>query len=537
MTSSRQEGVTSCRQDEALVGDAAIVGIGCRLPGADTTNGFWRLLLTGEDVIRSFPAERADWMRQLWCAPGVPDLAACPGAYLDEVDKFDCGFFGISPAEAELMDPQQRLLLETSWHALEDARIPPSRLAGTKTGVYVGVCNTDYAEVLDAVAPPADLYVTTGSFASMLANRLSFFLDLTGPSVCVDTSCSSSLVAVHAAVQALRRGECETALVAGVNLCLTPKRFESFRAGGMLSPDGRCKTFDAGANGYVRGEGVITLVLKRLDQATADGSRIYGVIRGSAVGHGGRTRGLTVTDPRQQARLIADACRDAGVYPSSLDYVELHGTGTALGDPIEFLGLKLAFQDEAARDPIAGDAAAACALGSVKARIGHLEAAAGVAGLTKVALALRHRLIPASPHLRSLNPLVKLDGTPFRIPTHPEKWERKASANGVAPRRAGVSSFGFGGAYAHVVIEEGPVETRTDHQSQSPAIVFVSAKDEAGLRRQAGVLARYLEREDDVELAALAHELQFGREAMEHRLAFPAERRDEAIRILSIVAA
>lgn len=515
----------------------AVVGIGCRLPGAQTPDAFWRSLTAGVNQISAFPADRARRMPLEWGTADAPELDDCRGGFVADVERFDAAFFGLSPREAELMDPQQRLLLEVIWHALEDARMPPSQLAGTKTGVFVGVCNTDYGEFLDANAAADDLYVTTGTFASMLANRTSFLFDLRGPSVSVDTSCSSSLVAVHMALRALHAGECDTALVAGANLCLTPKRFRSFGSGGMLSADAQCKVFDAGANGYVRGEGIAAIVLQRADAARAAGRRVHGLLRGSATNHGGRTKGLTVTNPAQQSRLILDAAADAGVPLDTLGYVEAHGTGTALGDPIEFLGLKLAFEQAIAEGaaPIKGR----CALGSVKTNIGHLEAAAGIAGLIKALLAVRHGVIPASLNIKTLNPLIKLGGTPFRIAERTQRWEPPREPGATMPRRAGVSSFGFGGAYAHVIVEEHP-EDPAPHPvpAETPAVMMVTSSDEAGLRRQATALAGFLRTDAAaaVPLQAIARTLQEGREPLEWRLAFPAATHQGAAALLSAFA-
>lgn len=535
MSRLRRDAEKTVRCSRARDFDAAIIGIGCRLPGANSPDDFWRLLLAEQNLITTFPADRARRMAEIWStAAGAPTRAACPGGYVEGVELFDANFFGLSPKEAELMDPQQRLLLETTWHAFEDAGIKPSEIAGSNTGVYVGVCNTDYGEILDENASADDLYVTTGTFASMLANRTSFFFDLLGPSVSVDSSCSSSLVAIHNAVRALRGAECEMALVCGVNLCLTPKRFRSFRSGGMLSAEGQCKTFDAGADGYVRGEGVLTVILKRLDRAREDRDRIYGVIRGSAANHGGRTRGLTVTSPTQQARLIVEACRDADVPPGSLGYVEAHGTGTTLGDPVEFLGLKEALQSGSGEEADAQQIR--CMIGSVKTNIGHLEAAAGIAGLVKVALSLCHRTIPASLNFRTLNPLIKLEGTTLEPAIRSQAWLASGTSKNAVPRRAGVSSFGFGGAYAHVVMEEWPSQPQPVIAPPGTVFLLVSAKDEEGLRRQSGSLANFLERGPKDDLASIARALQMKREAMEHRLCFPVSDRNEAIAILSAFA-
>ena len=299
-----------------------------------------------------------------------------------------------------------------------------------------------------------DGYVATGNFFSILSNRLSYYFDFHGPSFTVDTACSSSLVAIHQAVRAIERGECDVALAGGVNVCWTAKRFIAFSAAGMLSKEGKCKTFDQSADGYVRGEGAAVLVLKPLAAAVRDGDPIHGVIRGSALNHGGKTSSLTVTNPNSQADLLVTAIREAGIEPQTIGYVETHGTGTSLGDPIEVLGLKLAFERLLREDQTGRRPAGFCGIGSVKSNIGHLEAAAGIAGVVKVLLAMRHGRLPSTLHVRSVNPLLKLDDSPFYIVTENRAWEEPRSAGGEPlPRRAGVSSFGFGGAYAHLVLE------------------------------------------------------------------------------------
>lgn len=433
--------------------DVAVVGIGCRFPQAASPEAFWDNLLAGRNAITSVPDGRWSDARS---------AAAFRGGFIDHADCFDAGFFRISPKEAEFMDPQQRVLLEVLWHTLEDARVRPSSLAGRKVGVFMGVCNNDYVDLLAefGVGDSSGLYGSTGTSSAILSNRVSFVFDFRGPSVTVDTACSSSLVAVLMAARAIRSGECEAALAGGVNICWAASRFLAFAQAGMLSKDGVCRTFDAHANGYVRGEGAGAVLLKPLRRALADGNEVYGVIRGGAINHGGRTRGLTVTNPDQQRQLLIDAYRDAGVDPAMVGYIEVHGTGTSLGDPIELLGLKQAFESTHLAAP-AGRARSRtrvepgqCVLGAVKTNIGHLEGAAGIAGLIKVLLALRHHTIPANLNFQTLNPRIKLEGTRFRIPTETLAWPAPTSGRSRLRRRAGVSSFGYGGAYAHVVVEE-----------------------------------------------------------------------------------
>jgi acyl transferase domain-containing protein/acyl-CoA synthetase (AMP-forming)/AMP-acid ligase II/acyl carrier protein len=423
----------------------AIVGIGCRFPGASGPEELWTLLAEGRDAIREVPAER-------WAIDEVydPDPEAPGrvntrwGGFLDGVDRFDAGFFGIAPREAARMDPQQRLLLEAVWEALEDAGETAERLAGSRTGVWVGISGNEYGQRQLGRPRLIDAYAGTGNALSIAANRISYLLDLQGPSLAVDTACSSSLVAVHLACRSLWDGDADLALAAGSNLILTPAVTMSFTKAGVMAPDGRCKTFDARADGYVRGEGVGAVVLKPLSRALADGDPIYAVIRGGAVNQDGRSNGLMAPNPRSQEEVIREACADAGVAPGRVSYVEAHGTGTALGDPIEVKALAAVLAEGR---PVGSR----CALGSIKTNIGHLEAAAGIAGLIKVALALRHRAIPPNLHFERPNPLIPFAETPLFVQTglgpFPEAEGRAV---------AGVSSFGFGGTNAHLILEEAP---------------------------------------------------------------------------------
>ena len=368
------------------------------------------------------------------------------------MDEFDADFFGVSPREATPMDPQQRLLLEVAWEALEDAGQAPERLAGSATGVFVGIATNDYGRLGRGDDQPGEVYRITGNAASIAANRLSYLFDFRGPSLAIDTACSSSLVAVHLACQSLRSGESTLALAGGVNLILSPAIADSFRQAGMLAPDGRCKTFDARADGYVRGEGAGVVVLKPLAQALADGDSIYAVIRGSAVNQDGRTNGLTAPSRQSQEAVLRAAYRQAGIAPGQVDYVEAHGTGTYLGDPIELkaLGAVLAEGRPAGRR---------CLVGSVKTNIGHLEAAAGIAGLIKTALGLKHRAIPPHLHFHEPNPQIPFAELPIEVPCALRPWA------GEGPVFAGVSSFGFGGTNAHVVLE-GVAEVAARHRDR-----------------------------------------------------------------------
>ncbi|THA24433.1 aminotransferase class III-fold pyridoxal phosphate-dependent enzyme [Streptomyces sp. RKND-216] len=412
-------------------GAVAVIGMGCRFPGSDGPAALWRHLIAGNDLV-SAPGTR----RELLGDHG-------PLGLLDDVAGFDAEFFSLSGREAAYVDPQQRLLLETAWEALEDAGIPPRSLAGSTTGVFVGISASDYGRLQGGTGAALGPYSGSGQSLTMAANRLSYLLDLGGPSMAVDTACSSSLVAVHLACRSLRSGECDTAVAGGVNLILTPDTTEIFTRAGMMAGDGRCKTFDAAADGYVRAEGCGVVVLKRLTDALRDGDPVLAVIRGTAVNQDGRSNGLTAPSGEAQRRVIRDALRDAGIQPARIGYVEAHGTGTPLGDPVETRALS-AVLTEGRRpdDPLL--------TGSVKTNIGHAESAAGMAGLIKTVLALRHGVIPPHLHLKTPNPRIDTDGV-LRIPTVATPWPEAAT-----PRAAGVSSFGFGGTNAHVVVTEAP---------------------------------------------------------------------------------
>jgi acyl transferase domain-containing protein len=433
----------------------AIIGMGCRFPGdADTPEGFWDFLSAGGDAIREVPQDRWDVDAFYDPNPEAPGkMSTRWGGFLSGVDLFDAGFFGISPREAERMDPQQRLFLAVAWEALEAAGQTIDRLAGSATGVFAGVCNSDYPRLQFNEYDRINAYSAAGGAHSIMTGRLSYFLDLRGPSVAVDTACSSSLVAIHLAVQSLRSKECNLAVAGGVNLVLLPQSSISLSKAGMMAPDGRCKTFDAQANGYVRGEGCGVVILKRLSDAIADGDPILALIRGSAVNQDGRSVGMTAPNLLSQQAVIREALANAGIAPSQISYVEAHGTGTSLGDPIEVEALTAVVGHPRASEQ-------ACAIGSVKTNIGHLEGAAGIAGLIKVVLCLQHEAIPPHLHFKQLNPNISLKGTPFVIPLRVRPW-----LSGPDPRVAGVSSFGFSGTNAHVILEEAP---RAGFESKSP---------------------------------------------------------------------
>jgi len=440
----------------------AIVGLACRVPGADDAPAMWRLLRDGVDAVGPVPAGRFD-LDAAWSPEpdAVGRSATREAGFLAAVDGFDAPFFGIARREAHGMDPQQRLLLEVSWEALEHAAQPPDRLSRSATGVYFGVCSNDYANLQLQAGDPSllDAHHSSGIAHSVASGRIAYVLGLQGPAITIDTACSSSLVAVHLACQALRAGDCRMALAGGVNLMLSPDLFVAFSQTRMLAPDGRCKTFDAAADGFGRGEGCGVVVLKRLSQAQADGDRVLAVIRGSAVNQDGPSSGLTAPNGPAQEAVIRAALAHAGLQPQQVGYVEAHGTGTALGDPLEVQALGAVFgPGRAVERPLC--------IGSVKTNVGHLEAAAGITGIIKLVLALRERALPPHLHLTRPSPHIPWADLPLRVPTTLEPWEP------IDGRRiGGVSSFGFSGTNAHVVIEEAPADaadTAADTPSGAP---------------------------------------------------------------------
>ncbi|WP_159765670.1 polyketide synthase [Streptomyces sp. HM190] len=481
----------------------AVIGVDGVFPSAADPGELWRVLLDGADCLREVPASRWD-IDAYYGTDGEPGTVYLRRAgFVDGLTDFDPGFFRLSPAEARWIDPQQRHLIQSAWRALEDAGLAgrPDR----STGVFVGASYQHYRDLVvdDVVQTAAGL----GNHNAILANRLSYFLDLHGPSMTVDTLCSSSLVALHTAVRSIRAGECEQAIVAGVHLGMSPQYFQLGSRLRSFSPTGRSRAFDAGADGFVPGEGVVTVVVKPLAAALRDGDRVRGVIRGTAVNHGGRTSGLTVPSGAGQQEVVAAALADAGVSPESIGLVEAHGTGTGLGDPIEVEGLMRAWRRFTARSQF-------CALGSLKSNIGHLEPAAGLAGLVKVLLALEHRVIPPTANVTRPNDHIRFENTPFYLADRPVEWPR-----GSGPRRAAVSAFGMGGVNAHVIVEEAPEPPVPSGPAQDSHLLRVTGADEAAVRALAAAYADRVavtpeDRLGDVVLTANA-----GRAAQRHRVA------------------
>lgn len=525
------------RAEGAATEPIAIVGIGCRFPsGANSPAQYWDMLRAGRDGVGAIPQNR--WDHEQFYDPD-PDMSGKiytdQGGFVDQpVDVFDAPFFGIAPVEANDIDPQQRLLMEVTWEALEHAGIAPDQLVGTPTGVFIGLSTYDYSHIMMREVDPIDLgtYAGTGIAGSVAAGRLSYSLGLRGPSVCLDTACSSSLVSLAMATQSLRAGACRTALAGGVNLMLDPQAMISLSMLRVLSPTGRCHTFGAGADGYVRGEGAGMVVMKRLSDARADGDRILAVIRSAAVNHDGRSSGLTVPSGAAQREVIERALEEACLEPADIDVVEAHGTGTHLGDPIEVRSLDAVYsRGRSTAQPLL--------LGSAKTNIGHLEAAAGIAGVIKAVLALQHELVPPHLHCEELSPHIDWSSMPVEVNRRLRPWER-----GERVRRAAVSGFGWGGTNAHVILEEAPLDSTPVEWSEAPVVVPLSARDDAAL----GELA--LQTADALAGAALhdpalhgpalhdlAWTLQDGRARFRRRLAVTAASPQEAVELLRTAGA
>jgi epothilone polyketide synthase D len=495
----------------------AIIGMGCRFPGGvSDPDSLWRLLDEGIDAISEVPPERWDIDSLYDPSPdAVGKMCTRQGGFLADIDKFDPAFFGVTPREAAKMDPQHRLLLETTWEALEHAGIPSEDLVGSETGVFIGTIYQEYGHLVNDLAR-LDGYVAIGSAGSAASGRISYHFGLKGPCMSIDTACSSSLVAVHLACQALRSGECSLALAGGVTLMLTPTIFVEFSRLRGLAGDGRCKTFAASADGVSWGEGCGVLVLKRLIDAERDGDSILAIIRGSAVNQDGRTNGLTAPNGPSQQAVIRQALRRARVSASSLSYVECHGTGTRLGDPIEVqaLGAELA-ESSAPAEPVV--------IGSIKTNIGHSQAAAGVAGLMKVVLSLQHERIPKNLHFDAPSPIIPWQDLSLKVATEPLAWPR-----GERVRRAGVSSFGLSGTNAHVILEEAgeaaPVRASPERALE---LIVLSGKSAAALRAHASRLSKHLQDHPESRIGDIAWSLATARDAMDHRLAVPGASREE----------
>ena len=505
-------------------GDIAVIGMSCRVPGAADYRTFWKNLRAGVNSIHEIPPERWDTKKYYSPDHQEPDKSVSKWAGLiDHTGSFDNRFFNISPREARNMDPQQRLLLEEAFRAIEDAAVPVARLAEEITAVYVGVMGADYHQEISQKDVVTDSYAAVGNYDCILANRLSYVFGLTGESLSIDAACASSLVAVHQAREALRLGRCSFALAAGVNLNLHPWKYISFSKSHMLSPDGQCHTFDKDANGYVPGDGIAVVLLQPLADALADGHHIYGVIRGSAVNHGGRTQSITAPAVAAQSQVIRAALDSARVNPDTITYVEAHGTGTSLGDPIEVESLNRVYRSFTGRSHF-------CHIGSVKTNIGHLEASAGLTGMIKILLMMKHRYIPKTLNLKTVNPIINFSDSPFVPAQQGLAWK---SAGGDLPLRAGVSSFGFGGVNSHVILEEAPPQVRTEETAE-PLPFLLSAKTDTALRARLRQFQRFIRTADfrAVSLHDLCHTLLKGREHYGWRFGAMVSSHDELEEIL-----
>ncbi|GBF80596.1 type I polyketide synthase [Aphanothece sacrum] len=491
----------------------AIIGLSCRFPSANDLQDYWQLLRNGIDGITEVPSNRWDIESLYDKTPATPGkMNTRWGGFLKEIDGFDAEFFRISNREAKYIDPQQRLLLEVAWEALENGGLVPKKLAESQTGVFVGISNNDYGRASLQDISKISAYSGTGNALCITANRISYLLNLKGPSLAIDTACSSSLVAVHYACQSLRLQESDLCLAAGVNLILSPELTINFSQAHMMASDGHCKTFDARADGYVRGEGCGVVVLKRLSDALRDGNKIYAVIKGSAVNQDGLTNGLTAPNGPAQQAVIRQALKNAGVKANQISYIEAHGTGTPLGDPQEFNSLKKVLMENRQPDQ-------PCWIGSVKTNIGHLESAAGIAGLIKVVLSLQQQEIPPHLNLQQLNPYISVQGTPLIIPKECTPWNV-----GSEKRLAGISAFGFGGTNCHMIVEEAPQTSETlDKRSSSLQrpyhLLTLSAKTEPALLEMAIRYQTFLASYPDVSVADVCFSANTGRSQFEHRLA------------------
>jgi acyl transferase domain-containing protein len=516
----------------------AIVGVGGRYPMARDLNEFWRILKSGKSCIREIPADR--WDHRQYYGPGKEGKSYSQwGGFIEDVDKFDPLFFGISPNEAQQMDPQERLFLEVAWETLEDAGYTREGLihacrkrCGRDVGVFVGVMYAPYQLLAARVWTRANEPGPSSAYWST-ANRVSYLFNFQGPSLAVDTACSSSLTAIHLACESIKRGECSAAIAGGVTLIIHPSQFVPLTNMHMLSRDDKCRAFGEGADGFVDGEGVGAVLLRPLADALQDGDQIYAVIKSTSINAGGKTSGYTVPNPNAQAEVIASGLERANIDPRTLSYVEAHGTATMLGDPIEIAGLTNAFRRHT-------DHRQYCAIGSVKSNIGHLQAAAGIAGLTKVLLQMKHKQIVPSLNAERLNPLIDFENSPFFVAQTLFDWERPLihgnGSESVFPRRAGISSFGIGGANAHLVVEEFEAE-RTPADSTLPRgdvkeIILLSARNEERLRAYAQKLREWITADDPGErhtLGDMAYTSQVGREAMQARLALIVRTQEELV--------
>ncbi len=531
----------------------AIVGMSCRFAGADSLAAYWRVINEGIEAVREVPPDRWD-LDEFYDPTGTQSgkMFTKWGGFVDNIDQFDPQFFGIAPREAARMDPQQRLLLEVAWEAMENAGIPADQLAGTKTAVYVGIGGADYSKVPAQFADyyhHIDAHVGTGNALSIAANRISYIFDFHGPSAAVDTACSSASLAVHLAVESLRRRECSAALAGGVNAIITPETTIAFSKARMLSPEGKCRPFDASANGYVRGEGCGLVLLKRLADAERDGDDVLAIIRATSVNQDGRTSGISAPNGQSQQECIRAAHMQAGVTAADISYIEAHGTGTPLGDPIEMQALSEIFKRGSDSDrPVH--------VTSVKANIGHTETVSGAAGLIKAVLLMQHQVIPPQLYLESVNPHISLEGSRIVLPTQHTPWPE-----GGGRRLAGISSFGFGGTNTHLLIEAPTVAPARDARAEGDAatsvrsrngeaspegypaaprcqhVLKISGRSAAAVELQASQFAEFLTTHPNEKLVDVCYSANTARADFNFRAAITADSREAFLKSLSTLAA
>ncbi|WP_254661344.1 beta-ketoacyl synthase N-terminal-like domain-containing protein, partial [Aquimarina megaterium] len=505
--------VVNTKKNHINSDDIAIVGLSLKVPGANNKEEFWENLVNGNSCITNTPKERWDWPENI-DIDGI-HKGINYGGYIKDVDKFDASFFEISPREAKLIDPQQRILLELTWELIENSGYKPSLLKNSKTGVFIGASGSDYETLLHK-NPEIKEFSATGTAMAMLSNRISYFYDFDGPSLTIDTACSSSLVAINNAVAAIQQNQCEQAIVGGIHLMCEPTKSIAYKESNMLSVDGKCYTFDDRANGYVRGEGAVLLLLKPMSKAIADNDNVLALIKSTAVNHGGYSGGVTVPNPNKQKQLIEEAYTKANIDIQNVSYIETHGTGTSLGDPIEILGLTKAFQSLQGQKN--KKHAPWCGIGSVKTNIGHLEAASGIAGLLKVIMAMKHNYLPPTQNFKNINNKIEIENKPFHILENGTEWLTGKDQKRVI---AGVSSFGIGGANAHVVIESYENdEVENSKAIEGPHLFILSARREEILKSYAKSMLNYVSQNTSITPYQLSYTLQSTKEEMQHRLAF-----------------